>query len=161
LLDSISFPSFLSIILFSFFLYINNYFKRQLENQKRNKELLGDRYFDNDLVVSKPNGVPLNDSKVSSDFARLLKTLNMNHIRFHDLRHTAATNMHELTGDFYTVGEILGHTLKGVGIHLGISTNLDAVTQQYVDVRIERKLSVLNTYHKAVLGPVKRNRFIG
>ena len=74
----------------------------------------------------------------------------MPHIRFHDLRHTAATNMHQLTGDFYTVGEILGHTLKGIGMSLGISTNLEAVTAQYVDVRLERKQSVLETYHKAL-----------
>lgn len=74
----------------------------------------------------------------------------MPHIRFHDLRHTAATNMHQLTGDFYTVGEILGHTLKGIGISLGISTNLEVVTAQYVDVRLERKQRVLQTYHKAL-----------
>ena len=70
--------------------------------------------------------------------------------RFHELSHTAATNMHQLTGDFYTVGEILGHTLKGIGMSLGISTNLEAVTAQYVDVRLERKKSVLETYHKAL-----------
>lgn len=32
--------------------------------------------------------------------------------------------MHQLTGDFYTVGMILGHSLKGTGIQLGISTNI-------------------------------------
>ena len=58
--------------------------------------------------------------------------------------------MHQLTGDFYTVGEILGHTLKGIGMSLGISTNLEAVTAQYVDVRLERKKTVLETYHKAL-----------
>ncbi len=42
----------------------------------------------------------------------------MPHMRFHDLRHSAATNMHQLTGDFYTVGMILGHSLKGIGIQL-------------------------------------------
>ena len=47
--------------------------------------------------------------------------------------------MHQLTGDFYTVGEILGHTLNGIGMSLGISTNLEVVTAQYVDVRLERK----------------------
>ncbi len=47
--------------------------------------------------------------------------------------------MHQLTGDFYTIGEILGHTLKGIGMSLGISINLEAVTAQYVDVRLERK----------------------
>ena len=62
--------------------------------------------------------------------------------------------MHRLTGDFYTVGEILGHTLKGIGMSLGISTNFDAVTAQYVDVRLDRKKTVLETYHKA-LHPAK------
>ena len=76
----------------------------------------------------------------------------MPHMRFHDLRHTAATNMHQLTGDFYTVGQILGHSLKGIGIQLQLSNNLEAVTAQYVDVRLERKRIVLDTYHQAVLG---------
>jgi len=75
----------------------------------------------------------------------------MAHIRFHDLRHTAATNMHQLTGDFYTVGKILGHSLKGVGIQLGISTNLEATTAQYVDVRLDRIRVVLQTYHNEIL----------
>ena len=61
--------------------------------------------------------------------------------------YAAATNMHQLTGDFYTVGMILGHSLKGMGISLGISTNLEAVTAQYIDVRLDRKRIVLETYH--------------
>ena len=72
----------------------------------------------------------------------------MAHIRFHDLRHTAAANMHQLTGDFYTVGKILGHSLKGVGIQLGTSTNLEATTAQYVDVRLDRIRVVLQTYQE-------------
>lgn len=71
-------------------------------------------------------------------------------IRFHDLRHTAATNMHQLTGDFYTVGEVLGHTLAGIGVSLGLSMNFEAVTARYVDVRLERKKEVLDAYHGAV-----------
>ena len=58
--------------------------------------------------------------------------------------------MHQHTGDFYTVGEILGHTLKGIGISLGISTNLEAVTAKYVDVRLDRKKIVLYVYHNSI-----------
>ena len=47
--------------------------------------------------------------------------------------------MHQLTGDFYTVGEVLGHTLAGIGASLGLSMNFEAVTARYVDVRLERK----------------------
>ncbi len=58
--------------------------------------------------------------------------------------------LNQLTGDIYTVGEILGHTLKGIGMSLGISTYLEAVTVQYVDVRPDRKKTVLDIYHKAL-----------
>ena len=107
-------------------------------------------YYDNKLFIAKPDGSPQRRDRMSANFGQLIRHLEMPHIRFHDLRHTAATNMHQLTGDFYTVGEILGHTLKGIGMSLGISTNLEAVTAQYVNVRLERKKAVLETYHKAL-----------
>ncbi len=110
----------------------------------------GGKYFDNKLFVPKADGSPQSRDRVSANFGQLIRHLELPHIRFHDLRHSAATNMHQLTGDFYTVGEILGHTLKGIGMSLGISTNLEAVTAQYVDVRLERKKSVLEIYHKAL-----------
>lgn len=62
------------------------------------------------------------------------KSVELPHIRFHDLRHTAATNIHQLTGDFYTVGEVLRHTLGGIGVSLGLSINFEAVTARYVDM---------------------------
>ena len=131
------------------------YFERHLalqNEQKRFSELSGAVYYDNDLVFAKPNGAPQRRERISANFGQLLRRADMPHMRFHDLRHTAATNMHQLTGDFYTVGQILGHSLKGIGIQLQLSNNLEAVTAQYVDVRLERKRIVLDTYHQAVLG---------
>ena len=120
------------------------------EAQREQAEKDGKPYYDNDLVVAKPDGSPISASWVSSQFGKLLEDLDMPHIRFHDLRHTAATNMHQLTGDFYTVGEVLGHTLAGIGVSLGLSMNFEAVTARYVDVRHERKKEVLDAYHGAV-----------
>lgn len=131
------------------------YFIRQKERQDEQKRLLamsGETYYENDLVLAKPNGVPERRERVSANFGQFLRHQELRHIRFHDLRHSAATNMHELTGDFYTVGQILGHSLKGIGIQLGISNNMEAVTAQYVDVRLDRKRFVLDTYHKETLG---------
>ena len=87
----------------------------------------GQVYHDNDLLICQPNGAPYRPDTISARWSRFLKTLGLPLIRFHDLRHTAATNMHELTGGFYTVGEILGHTLKGIGMTLGLSSNLDVL----------------------------------
>lgn len=130
------------------------YFERHLALQKeqvRFAAMSNSPYYENDLVFAKPDGAPKRRERISSNFGQLLRHAGMPHIRFHDLRHTAATNMHQLTGDFYTVGQILGHSLKGIGIQLQLSNNLEAVTAQYVDVRMERKSIVLNTYHQAVL----------
>ena len=129
------------------------FFLKQLAMQEVQKEQAakdGKPYYDNDLVVAKPDGAPIAASWVSSQFGKLLEDLDMPHIRFHDLRHTAATNMHQLTGDFYTVGEVVGHTLAGIGASLGLSMNFEAVTARYVDVRLERKKEVLDAYHSAV-----------
>jgi integrase len=112
---------------------------------------LDDKPDPNSLVVCHANGKPFSAGHISRDFGHLLVKLEMPRIRFHDLRHSAATNMHELTGDFFTVGEILGHSLKGIGIQLGLSGTLEAVTERYVDVRMERKRIVLDAYHRAVL----------
>ena len=129
------------------------FFVRQQQVQHKQRELAelsGQPYYDNNLVIAKPDGSPSRADRVTNNFGQFLRHQNMPHIRFHDLRHSAATNMHELTGDFYTVGEILGHTLKGIGLSLGISTNMADVTARYVDVRLDRKKTVLEAYHNAM-----------
>lgn len=125
------------------------YFRRQADLQAEQK-MRDSTYIDNDLVIAKPNGVPEHRERVSRAFRRHLERLDLPRIRFHDLRHSAATNMHQLTGDFFTVGEILGHSLKGIGNQLNISANLGTVTAQYVNVRLDRKKLVLETYHNAI-----------
>ena len=105
-------------------------------------------YYDNHLFVCASDGAPMRNDYVSAVWGQMIRRLDLPYLRFHDLRHTAATNMHELTGDFFTVGEILGHTLKGVGMALGISSNLEAVTSRYINVRLERKEEVLDVYHQ-------------
>ena len=130
------------------------FFERQRAKIQENKELriaLGLPYYENNLVVCADDGRPLVPDRVSANFGHLLKQLEMPHIRFHDLRHSAGTNMHELTGDFLTVATILGHSLKNMGISLGVTGNLDITTRHYVEVRNTRKAEVLKTYHKAVM----------
>jgi len=128
-----------------YFLAVQQY--RQ-ENIDRQKEFYDDRGF----ILTRPNGLPLDETHISRQFNLIVSSFDMPHQRFHDLRHAAATNMHQLTGDFYTIGEILGHSLKGIGNTLGFVGGLEAVTERYVDVRLERKRYVLEAYHKAVMG---------
>lgn len=122
--------------------------QQQEEYRKKFKSSYNKKWLD--YVMVDELGDLITPDYITGAFKSFLAKHELREIRFHDLRHTAATNMHQLTGDFYTVGEILGHTLKGIGMSLGISTNLEAVTAQYVNVRLERKKAVLETYHKAL-----------
>lgn len=127
------------------------FFEKQLEIQNCQKTFATQNnlaYYDNGLLVARQDGTPLQADWISTQFVALLTALDLPHIRFHDLRHGAATNMHQLTGDFFTVGEILGHT--GIAASLGMSVNFEMVTSRYVDVRMERKKQVIEVYHNAV-----------
>lgn len=57
------------------------------EAQREQAEKDGKPYYDNDLVVAKPDGAPIAASWVSSQFGKLLEDLELPHIRFHDLRY--------------------------------------------------------------------------
>ena len=66
------------------------YFLRQKQLQQRRMEMArmgGGVYYDNRLVVASENGAPYRRERMSNDFGRLLRALEMPHIRFHDLRH--------------------------------------------------------------------------
>jgi len=128
--------------------YAKPFFLIQKEIQNLQKQYAlenGLPYYDNGLVVAKQDGTPILADWISTRFPDLIEQLNLPELRFHDLRHTAATNMYNLTGDFFTVGEILGHTR--IGDSLGVATSQEMVTARYVEVRLERKRDVLNTYH--------------
>jgi len=70
------------------------YFERQLDLQVRQRELAtnsGAAYYENNLVIAKPDGSPCRRERVSADFGQMLRRLELPHIRFHDLRHSYAT----------------------------------------------------------------------
>ena len=101
------------------------FFLRQKEIQEQQKapcRSSGTPYYNNDLVYAKPDGSPYRRDKLSNEFGQVVRRSGLPHNRFHDLRHAAATNMHQLTGDYYTVSEILGHTLEGTAKSLGFTT---------------------------------------
>lgn len=130
------------------------WFDRQLivqQRQRRFCEVSGMTYHDTDLVVALPDGAPIRSDHISSTFSAQLRKWNCRHIRFHDLRHSAATGMHDLTGDIYIVSEVLGHTTEGACISLGLSRKICHVTERYVRVNLSRKQEVLSAYHEAVL----------
>ena len=80
------------------------------EAQREQAEKDGKPYYDNDLVVAKPDGSPISASWVSSQFGKLLEDLDMPNIRFHDLRHSCASLLLANGVPMKMIQEWLGHS---------------------------------------------------
>ena len=129
--------------------------RQEQADQRRLCKLGGVKYYDNDLVVCKPDGSPYLQKCISVKFNGFMRSTGMPKIRFHDLRGTAGTNMYNLTGDFYAVSQILGHSVDDFSQQMGVNLKINTVTTRYVQVQEQRKLSVLTAYHQAVFATPK------
>lgn len=129
--------------------------KQEQADQRRLCKFGGVKYYDNDLVVCKPDGSPYLQKRISAKFNGFMRSTGMPKIRFHDLRGTAGTNMYNLTGDFYAVSQILGHSVDDFSQQMGVNLKINTVTTRYVQVQEQRKLSVLTAYHQAVFATPK------
>lgn len=129
--------------------------RQERADQRRLCKLGGVKYYDNDLVVCKADGSPYLQKRISVKFNGFMRSTGMPKIRFHDLRGTAGTNMYNLTGDFYAVSQILGHSVDDFSQQMGVNLKINTVTTRYVQVQEQRKLSVLTAYHQAVFATPK------
>lgn len=78
---------------------------RQLEAKQR----AGADWQERDLVFCTSVGTPLNPNKVLDRFKAVLKRADLPEIRFHDLRHSAATMLLSMEVHPKVVQELLGH----------------------------------------------------
>ena len=65
--------------------------KIHLVNQEDERKKAGARWQENGLIFPTPIGTPKNQSNLYREFKEFLAKANLPQIRFHDLRHTAAT----------------------------------------------------------------------
>lgn len=70
----------------------------------------GPAWPDTGLFFVQPNGRPWNPQTISQRFRRLIARAGLPPIRFHDLRHVAATISLQAGVDIKVVQELFGHT---------------------------------------------------
>jgi integrase len=80
------------------------------ECQAQLKEKAGDRWQENDLVFPNSVGNPGDPSNLRIDFERTLTRAGLVKIRFHDLRHTAASLLLNNNVPVFVVSRMLGHS---------------------------------------------------
>ena len=89
-----------------------NYLKIVRKKQLENKMLYGDTYIDSGYVCTYPNGEVIKPDYLTRSFKKLLEKNNdvIKQIRFHDLRHSAATTLLSLGFTLEDIKEWLGHS---------------------------------------------------
>lgn len=110
--------------------------KRQIE---LNKQLLKNGYNQNYLeyVCVKDNGDIIKPNHITHRFLKIIRRNKLKEIRFHDLRHTIATELNANGVDLKAIGEFLGHG--------NLST-----TKRYAHPDERIKQNVMETYEKLI-----------
>lgn len=106
--------------------------------EEENRILFGSEYVESDYVFKWPNGTPFSPDYITQGFSRILRQNNLPHIRFHDLRHSCASNL-----------LAMGYTLKDVQEWLGHS-DIKTTANIYGHLDIERKKALAVGYSERI-----------
>jgi integrase len=92
--------------------------RKQFEKQKCEQEKAGDRWKENDLIFASSIGTPTELRNLLREYKKVLRKAGLPAIRFHDLRHTAASIMLKHGIPVLTVSRILGHSKPSVTLDI-------------------------------------------
>ncbi len=98
--------------------FLHPYLERQLTDQARRKQDLGDGWTGSDLVIDAGDGSPVNPDSMSSAWRFLVVRAGLPHVRFHDLRHAHATLLLCQGVHPKVVSERLGHATVGITLDI-------------------------------------------
>ena len=92
--------------------------RQQVERQRIEKELAGERWKENGLIFASSVGTPTDLRNLLREFKEALVKAGLPDIRFHDLRHTAASIMLKHNIPVFTVSRVLGHAKPSITLDI-------------------------------------------
>ncbi|MCH6161044.1 tyrosine-type recombinase/integrase [Streptomyces marispadix] len=78
------------------------------------------------LIFTTKNGTPIEPRNLNRSFEALCRRAEIRRVRFHDLRHTCASLLHEQGADARMIMEVLGHSSIRVTMDIYTFVRLDA-----------------------------------
>jgi len=111
--------------------------KKHKQRQKFDKEYLGDRWKESELVFTSTIGTPIDPKNLNLDFKRVLRKAGLPNMRFHDLRHSSITILlNEIGVPIKVAQSRSGHTRPSTTIDIyggDISNKMDRSAAQQLD----------------------------
>lgn len=115
--------------------------RSHLNQQQLQREVIGDKWVDHDLIFPSTVGTPMGHSNLWKIFKDLLKKAGLPIIRFHDLRHTAASLMLIQGIHPKVVQERLGHA--DISLTLNTYSHVVPSMQEEVGDKMDELLTPL------------------
>ncbi|MFI9325668.1 tyrosine-type recombinase/integrase [Kitasatospora aureofaciens] len=111
--------------------------------QRQERQAAGAGWKDSGYVFTRPDGAPIEGATLSRHFNTLLRRATLRRIRFHDLRHSAATLLLEQGVELVVIKELLGHA------HIGVTATV------YAHVRLRLQRDAIDLLGNALRDPAK------
>ncbi|MEW1640155.1 tyrosine-type recombinase/integrase [Streptomyces sp. NPDC093801] len=111
------------------------------DKQRQEREAAGDAWQNSGYVFTRPDGAPIEGATLTRHFTALLRRAGLRRIRFHDLRHSAATLLLEQGVELVVIKELLGHA------HIGVTATV------YAHVRLRLQRQAIDTLSNALRHP--------
>ncbi|WP_329172927.1 tyrosine-type recombinase/integrase [Streptomyces sp. NBC_01477] len=113
------------------------------DRQRQEREAAGAGWKASGYVFTRPDGNPIEGATLTRHFNTLLRRAALRRIRFHDLRHSAATLLLEQGVELVVIKELLGHA------HLGVTATV------YAHVRLRLQRDAIDLLGIALRDPVQ------
>lgn len=109
------------------------------EREETNRTLFGRSYVENDYIFKWEDGRPYAPTFITHKFNQLLKKYHLPHIRFHELRHSCASNLIALGFSLKDVQEWLGHA--DIKMTANVYSHLDIARKHGIAAAMSESLS--------------------
>ncbi|MEV0907295.1 tyrosine-type recombinase/integrase [Streptomyces hokutonensis] len=113
------------------------------DQQWQEREAAGAGWQNSGYVFTRPDGSPIEGATLTRHFNTLLRRATLRRIRFHDLRHSAATLLLEQGVELVVIKELLGHA------HIGVTATV------YAHVRLRLQRDAIDLLDNALRNPAE------
>ncbi|MFI9276043.1 tyrosine-type recombinase/integrase [Kitasatospora sp. NPDC052896] len=113
------------------------------DRQHQEREAAGAGWKASGYVFTRPDGNPIEGTTLTRHFNTLLRRAALRRIRFHDLRHSAATLLLEQGVELVVIKELLGHA------HIGVTATV------YAHVRLRLQRDAIDLLGHALRNPAQ------
>ncbi len=115
--------------------------KQHRDRQAQGGKAAGNVWKASGYVFTRPDGSPIEGATLTRHFNALLRRAALRRIRFHDLRHSAATLLLEQGVELVVIKELLGHA------HIGVTATV------YAHVRLRLQRDAIDLLGNALRAP--------